>query len=283
MQIDRDKLKFEIVAPFNTKAPELTTSHESLTTKTKKALWNFFKKKKKRQEVGPLKVDIHSHLLPGLDDGVQTMEESLELLRHFEALGYQKVYTTPHIMSDFYRNTPEGIRQQLTEVRKAAKEEQLQIEIEAAAEYYLDEVFFDQLNHPAELLTFGNNYLLFETGFINQPAILLEAIFKMQSQGLKPVLAHPERYAYLQGNYRMAADLAERGALLQINLNSLTGYYSPMAKKTAEKLIDDGLVSFVGSDMHNSKHMEALHDAINTTYFDKLLAQDLLNNSLSHP
>lgn len=246
-------------------------------------MWNFFKKKKKRQQVGPLKVDIHSHLLPGLDDGVQTMEESLELLRHFETLGYQKVYTTPHIMSDFYRNTPEGIRQQLREVQKAAKEEQLQIKIEAAAEYYLDEVFFDQLNHPAELLTFGNNYLLFETGFINQPAILLEAIFKMQSQGLKPVLAHPERYAYLQGNYRMAADLTERGALLQINLNSLTGYYSPMAKKTAEKLIDDGLVSFVGSDMHNSKHMEALHDAINTNYFDKLLAQDLLNNSLSHP
>lgn len=244
-------------------------------------MWNFFKKKrKKRQEVGPLKVDIHSHLLPGLDDGVQSMEESLELLRHFEALGYRKVFTTPHIMSDFYRNTPEGIRQKLVEVQAFARKEGLRIEVDAAAEYYLDEVFFEQLNHPAELLTFGNNYILFETGFINQPAILLEAVFKMQSQGLKPVFAHPERYAYLQGNYRLAADLAERGALLQINLNSLSGYYSPMARKTAEKLIDDGLVSFVGSDMHNSRHMDALYEAINTHYFDKLLAQDLLNNSL---
>lgn len=243
-------------------------------------MWDFFKKSKKKQTVSPLKVDIHSHLLPGLDDGAQSMVDSLELLQHFEALGYQKVYTTPHIMSDFYRNTPEGIRKKLEELRQAAREEHIQVEIEAAAEYYLDEVFYEQLDRPEELLTFGDNYILFETGFINQPAILLEALFKIQSQGLKPVFAHPERYAYLQGNYRMAAELAERGALLQINLNSLVGYYSPMAKKTAEKLIDDGLVSFVGSDMHNSKHMDALHDAINTKYFDKLLTQDLLNNSL---
>jgi protein-tyrosine phosphatase len=243
-------------------------------------LWDFFKKRKKKQTVSPLKVDIHSHLLPGLDDGAQSMVDSLELLQHFEALGYQKVYTTPHIMSDFYRNTPEGIRKKLEELRKAAKEEHIQVEIGAAAEYYLDEVFYEQLDRPEELLTFGDNYILFETGFINQPAILLEALFKIQSQGFKPVFAHPERYAYLQGNYRMAAELAERGALLQINLNSLVGYYSPMAKKTAEKLIDDGLVSFVGSDMHNSKHMDALYDAVNTKYFDKLLTQDLLNNSL---
>lgn len=243
-------------------------------------MWDFFKKSKKKQDVSPLKVDIHSHLLPGLDDGAQTMVDSLELLQRFEALGYQKVYTTPHIMSDFYRNTPAGIRKKLEELQQAAKEENIQVAIEAAAEYYLDELFFDQLDRPGELLTFGDNYILFETGFINQPAILLEALFKIQSQGLKPVFAHPERYAYLQGNYRMAAELAERGALLQININSLVGYYSPMAKKTAEKLIDDGLVSFVGSDMHNSKHMEALHDAINTKYFDKLLNQDLLNNSL---
>lgn len=246
-------------------------------------MWNLFKpKKKKRQLVHPLEVDLHSHLLPGLDDGAQTMVDSLELLQQFEGLGYKKVITTPHIMSDFYRNTPEGIRQKLEALRQAAREHQIRIEIEAAAEYYLDEVFFEQLDRPGELLTFGDNYILFETGFINQPAILLEALFKMQSQGLKPVLAHPERYAYLQGNYPLATDLAERGAILQINLNSLTGYYSPMAKKTAERLIDDGLVRFVGSDMHNSKHMDALHDAINTKYFDKLLAQDLLNNSLQH-
>lgn len=246
-------------------------------------MWNFFKsKKRKRQDVLPLEVDIHSHLLPGLDDGAQSMVDSLELLQRFEALGYRKVITTPHIMSDFYRNTPEGIRQKLEEVRRAAREENIRIEIEAAAEYYLDEVFFEQLDRPEELLTFGNKYILFETGFINQPAILLEALFKMQSQGLKPVFAHPERYAYLQGNYSLAVDLAERGALLQINLNSLCGYYSSMAKKTAEKLIDDGLVSFVGSDMHNTKHMDSLDDAINTKYFDKLLAQDLLNNSLQH-
>ncbi|WP_017730235.1 tyrosine-protein phosphatase [Nafulsella turpanensis] len=241
---------------------------------------DFLKKKKKRTSVAPLSVDIHSHLLPGIDDGAKSLEESLELLTHFRDLGYRKVITTPHIMSDFYQNTPAIIRQKLEELQEAARQQQLDIEINAAAEYYLDEQFYALLDKPEQLLTFGKNYILFETGFINQPVILFDAIFKMQSQGLKPIFAHPERYSYIQGNYQMARDIAERGALLQLNLNSLSGYYSPMAKKTAEKLIDDGLISFVGSDMHNIRHMESLSDSINKKYFDKLLTLDLLNNSL---
>lgn len=225
-------------------------------------------------------MDIHSHLLPGIDDGSGSLEESLELLGHFHDMGYRKIITTPHIMSDFYPNTPAIIRQKLKELQEAVKLQQLDIEISAAAEYFLDEQLYAQLDQPEQLLTFGKNYLLFETGFINQPVILFDAIFKMQSQGLKPVFAHPERYAYIQGNYRMAQEIVDRGALLQLNLNSLTGYYSPMAKKTAEKLIDDGLISFAGSDLHNIRHMESLSGAINKKYFDKLLALDLLNNSL---
>ena len=225
-------------------------------------------------------VDIHSHLLPGIDDGAKSLEESLELLGHIRKMGYRKVITTPHIMSDYYPNTPPVIRQKLKELQSAAAQQQLDIEIGAAAEYYLDEQFYAQLDQPEQFLTFGKNYILFETGFINQPVILFDTIFKIQAQGLKPVFAHPERYAYIQGNYQLAKDIVERGALLQLNLNSLTGYYSPMAKKTAEKLVDDGLISFVGSDLHNLRHMESLSDAINKKYFDKLLALDLLNNSL---
>ncbi len=244
-------------------------------------MFDFLKpKKSKRKQVLPLFVDIHSHLLPGIDDGAQTITESLDLLYHFEALGYKKVITTPHIVQDFYPNTPSVILQKLKEVQEAATENNLKIRIEAAAEYYLDEYFYALLDQPDQLLTFGKNYILFETGFINQPAILFEAIFKMKAQGLQPILAHPERYAYLQGNYSLAPEIAERGALFQINMNSLTGYYSPAAKKTAEKLIDEGLVSFAGTDMHNMRHMENLRDAINTKYFDKLLDQGILNNTL---
>ena len=244
-------------------------------------MFDFLKpKKSKRKQVLPLFVDIHSHLLPGIDDGAKDIKESLDLLYHFESLGYKKVITTPHIIQDYYPNTPSIILEKLMDLRQAAAENNLKIKIEAAAEYYLDEFFYALLDHPDQLLTFGKNYILFETGFINQPTILFDAIFKMKAQGLQPILAHPERYTYLQGNYNMAADIAQRGSLLQINLNSLTGYYSPAAKRTAEKLIDDGLVSFVGTDMHNMRHMESLRNAINKKYFDKLLEKGLLNNSL---
>lgn len=204
----------------------------------------------------------------------------MDLLYQFEGLGYQKVITTPHVIYDFYNNTPETIMQKLAMVQEAAAENGLRIKVEAAAEYYLDEYFYSLLDQPDQLLTFGKNYILFETGFINQPTILFDAIFKMKAQGLQPIFAHPERYNYIQGNYSLAAEVAERGVFLQINLNSLTGYYSPMARKTAEKLIDDGLVSFAGSDMHNERHMDSLRDAINKKYFDKLLEQELFNNSL---
>lgn len=245
-------------------------------------MWPFTRKKKDtRQNVHPLAVDIHSHLLPGIDDGAKTIEESLDLLYQFEGLGYKKVITTPHVIHDFYPNTPAIIRQKLTEVQEAAAKNGLSIKVEAAAEYYLDEYFYALLDKPKELLTFGPNYILFETGFINQPAILFDAIFKMKSAGLQPVFAHPERYTYVQGNYPLAAEVVERGALLQININSLTGYYSPAVKKTAEKLIDDNMVSFLGSDLHNERHMEVLKgSAINKKHFDKLLSQNLLNNSL---
>ena len=204
----------------------------------------------------------------------------MDLLYQLEDMGYQKVITTPHIIHDFYNNTPEVIRQKLSMVQEAARENNLSIKIEAAAEYYLDEYFYSLLDSPDQLLTFGRNYILFETGFINQPTILFDAIFKMKAQGLQPIFAHPERYNYIQGNYALLRDIAERGAFLQINLNSLTGYYSPMARKTAEKMIDDGLVSFTGTDMHHERHMESLKEAINKKYFNKLLDQELFNNSL---
>ena len=207
---------------------------------------------------------MHSHLLPDLDDGVTTVEESVSILKQFEELGYKRVITTPHILSDFYANTPNSIRQKLELVRKAAEKENLAIQVEAAAEYYLDEVFYASLkSEEEELLTFGSNYILFETGFVNQPAILFEAIFLMKSRGLQPVFAHPERYEYIQRNYKLAEELIERGVHLQVNVNSLLGYYSPMAKKIAEKLVADKKVHWLGTDCHNQKHFNNIKEAYN--------------------
>lgn len=225
-------------------------------------------------------VDVHSHLIPGVDDGASSMEESLELIRAMSDLGYQKIITTPHVMNDFYPNTTDDIRSRLKRLQAHVDAACIDMEIEAAAEYYLDEHLMQMLEEKKELLTFGDNYLLFETSFLNEPAYLREGIFQILSNGMKPVLAHPERYVFVQNRPEMLEDLMDRGLLLQINTISLSGYYSKAAKKLAEFLIDQKAVSFLGTDCHNKKHLEMMEETIDQKYYDRALQLKLLNNFL---
>lgn len=231
-----------------------------------------------------LGTDMHSHVLPGLDDGAENLEQSLELLRELRALGYRKLIMTPHIMGDFYKNTPEGIRTALSALQQAANTAGLEdMTLECAAEYYLDEWFGPRLERGDEMLTFGGDkrYLLVETSYINEPLNLAETIFQLQSRNYQPVLAHPERYTYFYGRFDDLVKVRETGAMLQVNLNSLAGYYSAGAKRVAEKLVDAGLVDMVGTDAHHLKHTATLRDKVlPTEYMRKLLALPLLNNTL---
>ena len=226
-----------------------------------------------------LKTDLHSHLLPGIDDGVQTMDEAITLVRGFAELGYTKLITTPHVMQDFYRNEPETILRLAEELRNRIKELDIQVDIEAAAEYYLDEGLVDKVEQNKKLLLFGDNYLLFETSFIDKPMYLDEFIFTCTSKGIHPVLAHPERYAYIHNNPNLLDELRTRGVLLQVNANSISGYYSKEVRKLARKMIDERKISFVGSDCHSEKHMEVLKNTVNDPYFKKACSLPLLNSS----
>ena len=239
---------------------------------------NLFRRKKVFDS--PLTVDIHSHLLPGLDDGVATTEEAIEVLRFFQSLGYKKVITTPHVMPEFYPNTKEIIEGALEELKLAVKDTEIDIEVEAAAEYYLDESFLTLLETPDKLMHFGKNYLLFETPYINEPAFLKEAIFKINALGLQPVMAHPERYIYIQANMGYLEELAARNVLFQCNINAIQGYYSPAAEKTIKFMIKNDLVSFLGSDCHNMKHANILKQSMRDRYFGKATKRNLRNNTL---
>ena len=232
-----------------------------------------------------LQADMHSHLLPGLDDGAETIEDSLNLLRELRTLGFRKLIMTPHVMGDFYKNTPEGIRTALAELRAAAAAAGLEdVALECAAEYYLDEWLGQKLAEGSELLSFGGErrYLLFETSYLNEPFNLQATIFELKAAGYQPVLAHPERYTYYYGRFAEIRKLRqEYGVLLQLNLNSLAGYYSPTARHVAEQLIDEKLVDFVGTDTHHLRHTTALaKKTVNSAYFRKLLQLPLLNNTL---
>jgi protein-tyrosine phosphatase len=224
-------------------------------------------------------VDMHSHLIPGIDDGSKSMEESLDLIRNYSSLGFRKLITTPHIMSDAYRNTPEIILGGLDKLRTAVKNEGIAMELDAAAEYYFDEAFTKHIKEK-NLLTIGGKYLLFEVSYMNAPENVNQVIFDIQIAGLIPILAHPERYPFWYNDFDRYYKLKESGVMLQLNTNSLSGYYGPDAKKIAERMINEGLIDFIGSDMHGARHMEALGKSLKEKHLWKLAAHGILNSSL---
>tara|TARA_B100001029_G_C15018721_1_gene429102 strand:+ start:360 stop:1094 length:735 start_codon:yes stop_codon:yes gene_type:complete len=212
---------------------------------------NWFKTSKEKLDpisFSVLKTDMHSHLIPGIDDGAQDLESSIQMIKKLSSLGFSKLITTPHIMSDFYLNTEETINNGLSQLKEELIKENIDIEITAAAEYYID-YEFENILSKQKLLTFGDNYVLVEFSFIEKPRNILDIIFKLQIDGYKVILAHPERYAFLQ--QKDLEEFQNRGVLLQLNLLSIIGYYSHPIKKQAEWLIDNQMISFVGTDCHN--------------------------------
>ena len=239
-------------------------------------MFSFFSKKS-RPTSFPFGTDIHSHLLPGLDDGVKSNEEAAAVIRKLMDLGFSKFITTPHI-NHTYANNPSIILNQLANLREFLASSGMPVQIEAAAEYNLDESVLRALDEKQPLLTFGKDHLLFETNFLSEPLFMKDFIFKAITQGYRPLLAHPERYAYF--TMEKAEEYRSRGALLQVNLLSLAGFYSVPVQKMAEKLIDKGWVDFLGSDCHNMIHASALESVFASRHFKKALDLDLLNKRL---
>ncbi|MBR9832648.1 tyrosine-protein phosphatase [Acidiluteibacter ferrifornacis] len=240
-----------------------------------------FKKKEKLIEPADLSVlqtDFHSHIIPGIDDGAQTIEDSIDLIKGLMELGFKKIITTPHCMVDYYRNTPEIINEGLAKVQAEIKKQNLNVVLEAAAEYYVDDDFERKIN-AGEILTFGNNYVLFELPFLSEPPNLAQVVFSLQSMGYRPILAHPERYGFYYNDFEKYQDFVDRGVYLQVNLMSLMGHYSPETKKVAEKLIERGLVSFIGSDLHNVRQLELLKLATKFPHLHQLLDSGKLKNA----
>jgi tyrosine-protein phosphatase YwqE len=225
----------------------------------------------------PITVDIHSHLLPGIDDGVRTIEESVAIIKKFKLLGYRRLITTPHIISDLYPNNREIITQKLQDVQTALKKENIDISIEASAEYYVDMEFL-KLIEDDELIPFNGNYILFETAYGSKPMILDQVIHSLQAKGYIPVLAHPERYRYLHNDIELYKSLKADGVLFQVNIKSLQNRSKTICKM-ALKLIQLGLVDFMGSDVHKMHDIVKLKKTLQSTaYRNAIKKNKLLNN-----
>ncbi len=242
---------------------------------------NIFRKSPQLEpiDLSIIKTDLHSHLIPGIDDGSKSLEESLEMLKRFADLGYQKVITTPHIMSDFYKNTPEIILKGLKDVRQGILDNNINIKIEAAAEYYLD-FHLEELIKAKNILTFGDNHVLFELSFSNEPPRIKETIFAFQTEGYRPIMAHVERYPFYFNQFDKINDFRNRGCLIQLNINSLSGQYGPQVKKMAEDMIDKDMVDVIGSDCHHIGHLELLNSVRTHPHLHQIVNHPNLLNKI---
>ncbi len=242
-------------------------------------MWFSSNKNKTYQDFGMLGVDIHSHLIPGIDDGSGSIDESLLMLQKFSDLGFKKIITTPHVNSDYFQNSNSIIKSGLNDLRIAANKNNINLAIEAAAEYYIDFDFVQKVKNKNPLLTFGKNYILVEVSFFNPPDKLPEILFELQTELYKPVLAHPERYPYWFDNFELYEEMHNRGILFQINLNSIGGHYGADVQKMAYMFIDNNMCSFVGSDCHRIQNLDSMSIVLNNKYFDKLVNSGTLLNS----
>lgn len=246
-------------------------------------MFNWLKSKKQTTlDFSALGVDLHSHLIPGIDDGAKSLENSIQLIRKLMDMGFRKIITTPHIMADYYRNTPEIIMRGLDTVREELNRQQIDVQIDAAAEYYFDESFENKLKN-GNLLTIANGFLLFELSYINYPANLFEVIEKILDKGYKPLLAHPERYPYLFGSLDNYRKLKDSGCYFQINILSFTGYYGKQSQGIAEDLADYMMTDFIATDLHHNRHAAALKQSLAEPYIKKLLTEGHLLNELLQP
>ena len=227
-----------------------------------------------------LGVDLHSHLLPDIDDGVDTIEESVEVIKRFSAFGYHKIITSPHLRYDLFPNTKEIILEKYKLVKERLKDEGVPVQLEVTAEYFIDEHFQELMQDTNQLLVFGKNHILVEASFINEPAIFKDVLFYLNSRGLKPIIVHPERYQYFSTDKSRFLEIDQMNILWQINMMSITGYYGRGIQKMAEWMIDQKKVHFLGSDCHHIKHTDELQKLPQFKYFKKALKLDLLNHTL---
>jgi len=195
-------------------------------------------------------------------------------------LGYKKLIMTPRIMSHRYKNSSSIILEKLEMLKDAAADHEIEIELEAASEYYLDDYFLTLLE-KGDILTFHNNYVLFEMSYTRAPVDLEGVVFSMMLKGYTPVLAHPERYYHMHNDFSIYEDLKNQGVLFQLNLNSLAGFYSKKVQKVAEKLVNRGMIDFLGSDAHRMEHIESLGTVLSSQKFQKIFEKNkILNNKL---
>lgn len=221
-----------------------------------------------------LGADMHAHFLPGIDDGSQDMETSLEMVQGLAELGYTKLVATPHILWEVYPNTPAIIKGRLAQLQQAVQQAGISVTLDAAAEYFIDDHLIGLLEQKSPLLLLKKNLVLTEFSMVTAPFDLQQIFFDLQIQGYLPVLAHPERYIYLGRNKEVFEGLREAGVVFQLNLLSLAGHYGRSVQDLAFYLLENGFYQLAGTDLHSMRQLAVLQ---------KLAASDIIEKLKDYP
>lgn len=244
-------------------------------------MFDFLRKKPKEVPHLFFHTDMHCHLVPGIDDGQRDAVSAADLVGHEKQWGIRKIYCTPHITQDTFENEPEDIANAFSALSAAVAEAGIDVELDYSAEHRLDGFFLSQLEKGA-IRPLPNGYLLVENSYVQEAWNIDQTLFDLKLKGFKPVLAHPERYSYYFGKRQRYEQLHGSGTLFQVNLLSLAGYYGKEVKHAAECLVEMGMVDFIGTDMHNHRHCEAIERYMGTRDFRRhaeILAGRIMNDT----
>ena len=213
--------------------------------------------------------DVHCHILPGVDHGSQSMEQSLEMLRAEAEMGINRVILTSHVTAITFENTRETLTDAFMKLKDAVTDEGMDMELFLSAEYRMDE-YFDKEYAADHLIPMPGNHILLENSFQQELMNLDDLLFDMQVKGYRTILAHPERYTYYSRRRKRYEQLHNAGARFQVNILSFTGYFGEEARDSALWFAHNGMIDYLGSDMHNVKHAHIIMDYLNSKEWKKL-------------
>lgn len=229
-------------------------------------MFEFFFSKKKRLGVvdvpsyfDAIEVDIHSHLIPGIDDGSPDLSTSLTMIKQMSDMGFRKIITTPHI-SELYPNDHDSIYDGLIRVKQLIKYEGVDVELTVAAEYMVNDMFEQAIVNDQPLLAMPKRHILVEMPQVSEPMNLFRVLTLLTAKGYVPILAHPERYRFYNRNIFSFEKLKDYGCLLQVNALSLIGYYGSSVADCAWLLMNNRLIDLIGTDFHHEQHIKTFKE-----------------------
>lgn len=220
-------------------------------------------------------IDIHSHIIPAIDDGSHSFEETYQMLKEAEQAGFTDVIATSHYIENYYETDTQQRQKSVDEINNKLKENNINIKVHCGSEIYVSQNMVDFIKNKKASSLANTKYVLFELPMNNNIMYLDDIIFEIQSAGFIPIIAHPERYSYVQDNPKMLVELINKGVLFQANFGSIIGKYGNTAKKTLKKLLQYNMIHFFGADAHRSN---SIYTNIDTaiTELRKIISEEKL-------